>query len=77
MKRLKQWEDEKSVLDEGLDAIEKARSFYETRMAAVREKLRNGTSSIGATAFNTEAAEVGCIFHAHVKSAAIMILNLS
>ena len=58
MKRLKQWEEEKSVLEEGLKAIKGAHEWYESRLKGVTERLRKGAEPSATPAANTEAMQV-------------------
>ncbi len=56
MKRLKQWEQEKSALEEGIKAVGRAKSVYERRLRDVADRLKLG--SVGSPSVNSEAAEV-------------------
>ena len=47
IKRLKQWEEEKSVLEEGLKATKIAHEWYKTRLEGVSERLRKGRPARG------------------------------
>ena len=58
MKRLRQWEEEKSVLEEGLKATKIAHEWYKTRLEGVSERLRKGAEPSAAPASNTEAMQV-------------------
>ena len=58
MKRLRQWEEEKSVLEEGLKATKVAHEWYKTRLEGVAESLRRGAEPSAAPAANTEAMQV-------------------
>ena len=61
MKRLKHWEFEKSSLESGMKAIEKAREVYERRLREVRDKLKFG-SVPGSPSVNSEVAEERTMF---------------
>ena len=62
MKRLKQWEEEKSVLEEGLSAIAATQEWYTERMASLQEKLRFGPEAMGSpSSANSEAFQVRMI----------------
>ena len=58
IKRLRQWEEEKSVLEEGLKATKIAHEWYESRLKGVSEQLRKGAEPSSAPAANTEAMQV-------------------
>ena len=58
MRRLKQWEEEKGVLEEGLKAIRGAEDWYESRLQGVSERLRTGADPSATPAANTEAMQV-------------------
>ena len=61
MKRLKQWEFEKSSLESGIQAIEKARDVYERRLLEVRDRLKFGQVP-GSPSVNSEVAEERTMF---------------
>ena len=61
MKRLKQWEFEKSSLESGMKAIEKAREAYERRLHEIRDRLKYGQVS-GSPSVNSEVAEERTMF---------------
>ena len=58
IKRLKQWEEEKSVLEEGLKATKVAYEWYKLRLEGVSERLRKGPEPSSTPAANTEAMQV-------------------
>ena len=58
MKRLRQWEEEKSVLEEGLKATKMAQDWYKTRLEGVSDRLRRGPEPSATPAANTEAMQV-------------------
>lgn len=58
IKRLRQWEEEKSVLEEGLKATKMAQEWYKTRLEGVSERLRRGPEPSATPAANTEAMQV-------------------
>ena len=58
IKRLKQWEEEKSVLEEGLKATKVAHEWYKSRLEGVSERLRKGPEPSSTPAANTEAMQV-------------------
>ncbi len=58
MKRLKEWEEEKMVLEEGLAALRMAQDWYLQRSALLQEKLKYGPGP-GASGMNSEAVQVG------------------
>ena len=61
MKRLKQWEFEKSSLESGMKAIERARDMYERRLHEIRERLKFGQVP-GSPSVNSEVAEERTMF---------------
>lgn len=61
MKRLKHWEFEKSSLESGIKAIEKAREVYEGRLREVTDRLKFGQVP-GSPSVNSEVAEERTMF---------------
>ena len=57
MKKLKHWEEERRVLQEGLDTAQQAHRWYQARMAAVQERIRYGPEG-GSPNVHTEAQQV-------------------
>ena len=55
---MKQWEEEKSVLEEGLKATKVAYEWYKLRLEGVSERLRKGPEPSSTPAANTEAMQV-------------------
>ena len=61
MKRLKHWEFEKSSLESGIKAIEKAREVYEGRLREVTDRLKFGQVP-RSPSVNSEVAEERTMF---------------
>ena len=58
MRKLKQWDEEKSVIEEGLRVIEGAEKWYKARLSAVTERVRFGVDPSTNSAATTEANQV-------------------
>ena len=61
MRKLKQWEEEKRVLMEGLKVITSAQNWYESRLKRVRERLKFGSDPSGNPVATTDAAQVSTV----------------
>ena len=58
MRKLKQWEEEKRVLEEGLKIITGACEWYNSRLKSVNERLKFGCDPSSSPAATTEATQV-------------------
>ena len=59
MRKLKQWEEEKRVIEEGLRVINSAQEWYKSRLTSVSERVKFGGDPSANSAATTEANQVG------------------
>ena len=58
MRKLKQWEEEKRVIEEGLRVINSAQDWYKSRLTSVNDRVKFGGDPSANSAATTEANQV-------------------